>query len=124
MVLFHGSTIKEESNEKCNDFCHVFSYIGFPMKETLPLSQIPILVCMHFRIHCYVAANVSHLLFLIHTKGLPVFQNSRCFLTPCNINIVKLGNDLNTRAVRARQIFKEIWRMFDSKGLVDFFYLQ
>jgi hypothetical protein len=47
-----------------------------------------------------------------------------CKLTH-NTSIVKLGHNLNTRAVRARLIYpKDIWRIFDSKSLVDFFHRQ
>ena len=41
-----------------------------------------------------------------------------------HIHTIEVWNDLNTWAVRARMIFipKELWRIFDSKALVDFFH--
>ncbi len=55
-LLFHnGSTIKDETNQKCNVFCYVLNNIDFPMKEKLTIAN-SVFVRMRFRGHCYVAA--------------------------------------------------------------------
>ncbi len=97
MVLFHrGERRKKRRKEKKKVMTNVMIFVMFLVilvflwKKCFPKIKF-VLVCMLFTIHRYIAAPLSHLLFLIHTKGLPVFQNSRCFLTLCNITIVNPG---------------------------------